>query len=67
MVLWVANDNMYTRIFVMENKDLTAKQLPCGGYAIYGVDPKTKSPAQIGYVGTNLPLDGWLKDVKIIK
>ena len=30
-------------------KDLTAKKLPCGGYAIFGTDSK-KNLVQIGYV-----------------
>jgi hypothetical protein len=47
--------------------DLTAKKLPCGGYAIYGMDTKTKSKTQIGYVGPNLSVEAYLKDVKIEK
>lgn len=50
------------------NKDLTAKKLPCGGLAIYGIDPKTKNRVQIGYLGKDLPIEAWLsKDVKIEK
>jgi hypothetical protein len=41
-----------------EQKDiknvLTAKKLPCGGYAVYGIDMKTKNTAQVGYVGKTL-------------
>jgi len=50
-----------------QNKDLTAKQLPCGGYAIFGFDAKTKAKIQIGYIGANLPLEGYLQGVKIEK
>jgi len=45
-------------------KDLTAKKLPCGGYAIFGTDSK-KNLVQIGYVGPNLPASEYLKGVKI--
>ena len=34
------------------------KQLPCGGYAIIGVDIKSKTETQIGYIGQGLPLEG---------
>ena len=51
----------------MENKDITTKQLPCGGHAIYNVDAKTKTPVQIGYIGAKLPLDGWLKNTEANK
>jgi hypothetical protein len=44
-----------------ENKDKpTVKLLPCGGHAIFAVDPKTKQSTQIGYIGKNLPLDGYM-------
>ena len=34
-----------------ENKDKpTVKPLPCGGHAIFAVDPKTKQSTQIGYI-----------------
>jgi hypothetical protein len=49
-----------------EAKDQTAKQLPCGGYAIYGTDSK-KNRVQIGYVGPGLPADVYLKGIKIEK
>lgn len=51
----------------MDNKDLTAKQLPCGGYAIFGIDIKTKNRIQIAYVGPGLPAEEYLKGVKIEK
>jgi len=49
-----------------EAKDLTAKQLPCGGYAIYGTDSK-KNRLQVGYVGSKLPADEYLKGIKLEK
>jgi hypothetical protein len=43
-----------------------AKKLKEGGYALYGVDPKTKQEMQVGYIGEGLPLDGYLpKGLKI--
>jgi len=50
-----------------QNKDLIAKQLPCGGYAIFGFDLKSKAKIQIGYVGANLPLEGYLQGIKVEK
>jgi len=44
------------------------KQLPCGGYAVYGVDIKTKQEVQVGYIGPNLPLESYVsKDYIIVK
>jgi len=44
------------------------KKLPCGGYAIYGVDFKSKQEVQIGYVGANLNAEAFLpKDHIIVK
>jgi hypothetical protein len=43
-----------------------AKKLKEGGYALYGIDPKTKTETQVGYIGENLTLEAWLpKGVKI--
>jgi hypothetical protein len=42
------------------------KQLPCGGYAIIGVDGKSKAETQIGYIGQNLPLEGYFPGGYII-
>jgi hypothetical protein len=43
-----------------------AKKLAEGGYALYAVDPKTKTETQVGYVGGNLSLEAWIpKGVKI--
>jgi len=43
-----------------------AKKLKEGGYALYGIDPKTKSEIQVGYIGEGLPLEGYLpKGLKI--
>ena len=42
------------------------KQLPCGGYAIIGVDSKSKAETQIGYIGQNLPLEGYFPGGYII-
>jgi hypothetical protein len=46
-----------------EPKDLTAKKLPCGGYAIFGTDSK-KNRLQVGYLGPNLPKEEYLKGIK---
>jgi hypothetical protein len=43
-----------------------AKKLAEGGYALYAIDPKTKTETQVGYVGGNLSLEAWIpKGVKI--
>lgn len=43
-----------------------AKKLKEGSYALYGIDPKTKTENQVGYIGEGLPLEGYLpKGVKI--
>jgi hypothetical protein len=43
-----------------------AKKLAEGGYALYAVDPKTKTETQVGYIGGNLSLEAWIpKGVKI--
>jgi hypothetical protein len=43
-----------------------AKKLAEGGYALYAIDPKTKTETQVGYVGENLVLEAWIpKGVKI--
>jgi len=43
------------------------KPLPCGGYAIQGIDTKTKQTIQVGYIGKNLSLDGFFPDGYEIK
>jgi len=43
------------------------KQLKCGGYAIFTVDPKTKQQMQTGYIGANLALEGYLPPDAIIQ
>jgi len=51
-----------------ENKDKpTVRRLPCGGHAIFAVDPKTKQSTQIGYIGKNLPLDGYMPAGTIVQ
>jgi len=50
-----------------ENKDLTAKQLPCGGWAIFGTDSKSKTRIQLGYVGPKLSPDAYLKGIRVEK
>lgn len=52
-----------------ESKDKpVAKKLPCGGYAIFTIDLKSKQLAQTGYVGPNLEPSAYLpKDVVIQK
>ena len=43
-----------------------AKKLAEGGYALYAIDPKTKTETQVGYVGENLAVEAWIpKGVKI--
>jgi hypothetical protein len=43
-----------------------AKKLAEGGYALYAIDPKTKTETQVGYIGGNLSLEAWIpKGVKI--
>jgi len=41
--------------------------LPCGGYAIQGIDSKTKQSIQIGYIGKNLALEGFFPEGYQIK
>lgn len=36
------------------------KQLPCGGYGIFTIDPKSKQLAQTGYVGPSLEPSAYL-------
>jgi len=36
------------------------KQLPCGGYAIFTIDNKTKQLVQTGYVGSKLESSAYL-------
>lgn len=43
------------------------KKLKCGGWGIFTVDPKTKQPAQTGYVGSNLKLDAFLPPDAVIQ
>lgn len=38
------------------------EKLPCGGYALYAKDEKTKSEIQVAYVGSGLPIEVWGKD-----
>ena len=46
----------------------TAKKLPCGGIAIYGIDTKTKQTIQVGYIGANLNPEAFLpKDCVVQK
>ena len=46
----------------------TAKKLPCGGIAIYGVDVKTKQVMQVGYIGPGLNAEAFLpKDCVVQK
>jgi len=47
---------------------IRVKKLPCGGYAIYGIDFKTKQEVQVGYVGAGLNAEAYLpKNAEIIK
>jgi len=51
-----------------ETKDKpVVKKLPCGGYGIYTIDPKTKQPAQTGYIGANLELTAYLPKDAIVQ
>jgi len=46
-----------------ENKTTyKVKKLPEGGWAIYGTDPKTKTEAQVGYIGENLKVEAFLPE-----
>lgn len=36
------------------------KKLSCGGYAVYGIDTKSKQEIQIGYIGANLNVESFL-------
>ena len=58
----------------MQNQDNTQKTekailklLPCGGYTVQGVDSKTKQTTQVGYIGKNLPLQGYFPEGYEIK
>ena len=44
-----------------------ARKLPCGGYAIYTNDIKTKTLMQTGYIGSNLKLEAWLPEGTVIE
>ena len=43
------------------------KKLPCGGYAIYSLDAKSKQLIQTGYVGANLSAEAYLPKDAIIE
>lgn len=57
--------------FMSDNKSSDkpkVKKLPCGGYAIYGVDSKSKQEVQVGYIGAGLKLEAYLPpNAEIIK
>ena len=42
------------------SEKVKVKKLPCGGYAIYGIDFKTKQEVQVGYVGAGLNAEAYL-------
>lgn len=53
-----------------ENKvaeKLKVKKLPCGGHAIYGVDPKSKQLAQVGYIGASLPVEAFMPENAVLE
>lgn len=58
-------------MFMSDNKPadkIKVKQLPCGGYAIYGVDIKSKQEVQVGYIGANLNAQAFLPaNAEIVK
>jgi len=59
---------MYNKLMSEQAEKLKIKKLPCGGHAILGKDTKTKAEMQIGYIGANLPLDGYKpENAEIIK
>lgn len=59
---------MYNEHMSEQAEKIKIKKLPCGGHAIYGKDIKTKTEAQIGYIGANLPLDGYMpQNAEIVK
>ena len=43
------------------------KKLKCGGWAIYTIDPKTKTQLQTGYIGGNLKLEAWLPEGAVVE
>lgn len=45
-----------------EMKYTKKEKLPCGGFALYAKDEKTKSEIQVSYVGPKLPIEIWGKD-----
>jgi len=50
----------------MSQEKPVIKKLPCGGYAIFASDSKSKTLVQVGYLGANLPVEGYLpKDVVV--
>lgn len=49
-----------------KKEKVNIKKLPCGGYAIMGIDIKSKQIVQVGYIGPNLLLDGFLPDGYVI-
>lgn len=38
------------------------EKLPCGGYALFAKDEKSKLEIQVAYVGAGLPIEAWGKD-----
>jgi len=38
------------------------KKLAEGGYALFSIDPKTKTETQVGYIGENLDPKCWLPE-----
>ena len=53
---------VYNRPMSETKTSYKVKKLPEGGWAIYGTDPKTKTEAQIGYIGENLKVEAFLPE-----
>ena len=51
----------------MSQEKPVVKKLKCGGWGVYTIDPKTKQPAQTGYIGPNLSLEAYLPAGAIVE
>lgn len=53
---------VYNRFMSETKTTYKVKKLPEGGWAIYGIDSKTKQEAQVGYIGENLNVEAFLPE-----
>lgn len=51
----------------MSQEKPVVKKLKCGGWGVYTTDPKTKMPAQTGYIGPNLSLEAYLPEGAVVE